>query len=427
MLQLRSHAKRTIFDQGKMLKSQSGFVEEITGTIRILVGFLQVFSSFGSTMAIPWPQAMKDMMRITNAINIDLSDIFSTFKVCNFVTSFENTFITFMLFLPAIFLIATIAAIVLSIFDRKFKTTYGKGITKISLTAMFLLYPSIGGKIFSVFQCHNVGKKRFFVPHMAYECHTGEHLGLVTLSIIGIFVYVLGIPIYTVFILRKNKKHLYGEGPEHDRVLQLYGSLYSQYKPEYWYWEVVEMLRKVFLCGGLIAIASGTSFQIVVALLVQFAYLLVIERTMPYKAVQDDVVQFIGSVQLFLTLLAGLILNLQAGTKNAMEPGETSNFGSLLVALNTSIFLSMVFSIYISTASGKKCFDKLIKKKQKSKKVENVTQIVPVENITEESVKDDENEAEIVQGNLVEIRQKYGAGSNEYKEALQNINVKNIK
>ena len=55
------------------------------------------------------------------------------------------------------------------------------------------------------------------------------------------------------------------------------------------------------------------------------------------------------------------------------------------------------------------------------KKVENVTQIVPVENITEESVKDDENEAEIVQGNLVEIRQKYGAGSNEYKEALQNI------
>ena len=77
-------------------------------------------------------------------------------------------------------------------------------------------------------------------------------------------------------------------------------------------------------------------------------------------------------------------------------------------------------------ASGKKCFDKLIKKKQKSKKVENVTQIVPVENITEESVKDDENEAEIVHGNLVEIRQKYGAGSNEYKEALQNINVKNI-
>ena len=36
------------------------------------------------------------------------------------------------------------------------------------------------------------------------------------------------------------------------------------------------MLRKVFLCGGLIAIASGTSFQIVVALLVQFVYLLVI-------------------------------------------------------------------------------------------------------------------------------------------------------
>ena len=89
----------------------------------------------------------------------------------SFVT-FENTFITYMLFLPAIFLIATIAAIVLSIFDRKFKTTYSKGITKISLTAMFLLYPSIGGKIFSVFQCHNVGKKRFFVPMPIFIANT---------------------------------------------------------------------------------------------------------------------------------------------------------------------------------------------------------------------------------------------------------------
>ena len=45
--------------------------------------------------------------------------------------------------------------------------TYGNAVIKISLTAMFLLYPSIGGKIFSVFQCHNVGDKKIFVPHMA--------------------------------------------------------------------------------------------------------------------------------------------------------------------------------------------------------------------------------------------------------------------
>ena len=253
---------------------------------------------------------------------------------------------------------------------------------------------------------------------MAYECHTGEHLGLVTSSVIGIFVYVLGIPIFTVFILRKNKKHLYGEGPEHDRVLKLYGSLYAQYKPEYWYWEVVEMLRKVFLCGGLIAIASGTSFQIVIALLVQFAYLLVIERTMPYKAIQDDVVQFVGSIQLFLTLLAGLILNLQAGTKNAMGQEETSNFGSLLVALNASIFLSTLFSIYMATSSGKKCFKKLISNKNHKSKVQNVTHVVPVGHITNGSVTGEARP--LKKDELKEIRKQYGAGSIEYKQALQN-------
>jgi hypothetical protein len=106
-------------------------------------------------------------------------------------------------------------------------------------------------------------------------------------------VYVLGIPLYTYYVLRKNRKHLYGSGPEHRRVMDLYGSLYSQYSEEYWYWEIVEMIRKVFLCGGLIAIASGTSLQIVIAILVQFVYLLIIERAMPYKEPHDDVVQFV--------------------------------------------------------------------------------------------------------------------------------------
>ena len=37
------------------------------------------------------------------------------------------------------------------------------------------------------------------------------------------------------------------------------------------------MLRKVFLCGGILTIAAGTSFQVIVAMLVQFFYILLIE------------------------------------------------------------------------------------------------------------------------------------------------------
>ena len=140
---------------------------------------------------------------------------------------------------------------------------------------------------------------------------------------------------------------------------------------------------------------------------------------MPYKAIQDDVVQFVGSIQLFLTLLAGLILNLQAGTKNAMGPAETSNFGSLLVALNASIFLSTLFSIYMATSSGKNCFKKFITNKNRKSTVQNATRIVPVGKITNGSVMG--KARPLKKDELLEIRKKHGAGSIAYKKALQNV------
>jgi hypothetical protein len=137
--------------------------------------------------------------------------------------------------------------------------------------------------------------------------------------------------------------------------LTLYGALYSQYQEKYWYWEIIEMLRKVFLCGGLITIAAGTSFQIVVALLVQFFYILLIERVMPYKHFHDDVVQLIGSIQLFLTLMAGLMLRvLEHNTNEGIDPAEKENLGILLIVLNSVIFIASACSLYLATPKGKK-------------------------------------------------------------------------
>ena len=100
-----------------------------------------------------------------------------------------------------------------------------------------------------------------------------------------------------------------------------------------------------------------------------------------------------------------------------MGPAETSNFGSLLVVLNASIFLSTLFSIYLATSSGKKCFKKLISNKNHKSKVQNVTHVVPVGHITNGSVT---GEGRLLKKDeLKEIRKEYGAGSIEYKQALQ--------
>ena len=131
------------------------------------------------------------------------------------------------------------------------------------------------------------------------------------------------------------------------------------------------MLRKVFLCGGLLTIAAGTSFQIIVALLVQFFYILLIERVMPYKHFHDDVVQLIGSIQLFLTLIAGLMLNaLKDNTTQKINPVEQKNLGILLIVLNSIIFIASVCSLYLATPQGKRRFYNSMTKVTPNQKIE---------------------------------------------------------
>ena len=230
---------------------------------------------------------------------------------------------------------------------------------------MFLLYPSIGGKVFSVFRCLLVGNTYYFLNSMEMKCFVGQHGVLINLSFLFVAIYVLGIPSYIYFVLRKNKSKL-----KHEKIRELYGQLYLQYEEKYWYWEIVEMLRKVFLCGGLLTVAAGTSFQIVVALLVQFFYIVTISRLMPYKHLHDDVVQLIGSMQLFLTLFAGLMLKvLEHNTKENINIAEQENLSILLITINSIVFFACAFAIFLATPYGKKRFYKQMK----------TTKITPIE------------------------------------------------
>ena len=229
-----------------------------------------------------------------------------------------------------------------------------------------------------------------FLNSMEMACFVDQHAVLMNLSFLFIAVYVLGIPSFIYYILRKNKTKF-----KEQKTRKLYGQLYEQYGEKYWYWEIVEMLRKVFLCGGLLTVAAGTSFQIVVALLVQFFYILIISRIMPYKHLHDNIVQLIGSVQLYLTLVAGLMLKLlEHNTKERIDIVEQESLGVVLIAINSIIYFACALAIFFSTPYGKKKLYKQMKK----------TKIKPVQ--------------------LKMIRESYGASSSEYKTALENTDAK---
>ena len=95
---------------------------------------------------------------------------------------------------------------------------------------------------------------------------------------------------------------------------------------------------------------------------------------MPYKHFHDDIVQLIGSMQLLLTLIAGLMLKvLEYNTKENISAEEQENLSILLIAINCIIFFASAFAVFLATPYGKKTLCNKVKGVDKTK----ITPVTP--------------------------------------------------
>ena len=123
-----------------------------------------------------------------------------------------------------------------------------------------------------------------------------------------------------------------------------YGGVFAAYEADYWYWEVIEQIKKVLLTGFLIIVAKGSSIQILVAEVITAIYLLAMVRTVPYHSDADDLLQSIASICLLFTLMIVFALK----TDDPDKPQYDKNvMGILLTILSIAVFTSAIMGISI--------------------------------------------------------------------------------
>jgi hypothetical protein len=121
-----------------------------------------------------------------------------------------------------------------------------------------------------------------------------------------------------------------------ESTVMQYGSLFEGYEDDVWYWEIVEMLRKALLTGGLVLLLPGTSAQVLSGLLVCQFYILFLTKKTPYKEPTDDWLQIFASLQLLLTLLGGLVLKMDDPDHRLYEDAFMTY---TLITLNALVFV----------------------------------------------------------------------------------------
>ena len=323
---------------------------ELLDQITIMISWAQILSSIPLTYdGVLWPRDFRMFSLGASVVEIDLSTYFPLVH-CQLAIPFLKKFYLHLATPPAIVLtvkLAQIFAQLCSKWSKREDSPVQKSAQhaiadKFIIFMIMMLYPGLSRRIFQVFRCHDmseIGQSRLYHDY-SVKCWEGggEHGSAVLLAVLGIIFFSIGVPLAMLYGLWRNRSSLHDKShPKHRDTLRRFGFLYSSYEPGFWWWEIVIVAQKCFMTSVLVVISPRSPAQLVVALLASMMYMSVVLRAGPYVGDHEDVLSFLASMSLSLTMLAGLTKITDMNARTHATPDDLvheDTLGFLLVATN---------------------------------------------------------------------------------------------
>ena len=135
------------------------------------------------------------------------------------------------------------------------------------------------------------------------ECGTEDHESITDLAVGFIVVWPVGSMVLFTSLLAACYKPLQAKRPS--ALTRATTFLHREYKATFYWWEAVELARKLVLTGFVLLIPEERAFvRLVVATLVCSFYAVVLAVVQPFKRVEDNVLAVATSLVLLLLFLA---------------------------------------------------------------------------------------------------------------------------
>ena len=193
----------------------------------------------------------------------------------------------------------------------------GDKATATSIIVLFLFYPTIVSIIGKSLNCIEIEGTRRLFDDLEEECFTGTHLLiLLTVSMPGLIAWAAGIPIFALIKLYRNVGHLEeirqkAAGKEHEDLLRSFkvrlGFLTAGYNDNYFYWEIVLLMRKTLLVLIIVFLSSVSSgVQSLSSVLILTIFFTVHWRLQPYYDEQLNRMETLSLFVIILTIYFGL-------------------------------------------------------------------------------------------------------------------------
>ena len=217
----------------------------------------------------------------------------------------------------------------------------------------FLLYPGLTAKIFESFACRDLGPncdtggscRRLLVVDCTIDCESPEFLGCyVTMLPALLALWPIGLPLMLFMKMVKVRK-LILECDED--TLKQYGFVLDDCKTTHWYWEVVELGRKLTLAGLIGVVGRGTAL---VATLIAFWFFAISFKERPFKKGSLNKIKSFSEFQLFAVLLICTVMQSNSAVKGFSDEIVTvEGYGEALKYLTLMILPLTVYFFFTTT------------------------------------------------------------------------------
>ena len=180
------------------------------------------------------------------------------------------------------------------------------------------------------------------------ECYTEKHESITDLALGFIVLWPVGSLVLFTSLLAACYKPLQAKSP--NALTRATAFLHREYEKTWYWWEAVELARKLVLTGFVLLIPEKNAFlRLVVATLVCSCYAVVLAVVRPYKRVEDNVLAVATSLALLLLFLGTnwttIFLGIEERYQEA-DPADVLGFGKLNAIVDTMIGL-VVFALVV--------------------------------------------------------------------------------
>ena len=152
--------------------------------------------------------------------------------------------------------------------------TLFRRVTPSVLRLAFLVYPIVTNVAFEAYSCFTFEDGRsWLITDVAIECNTPPHDEARALASLAITIYPVGLFLLNALLLFCARTAILSAQPT--ALSRSLSFLHSEYEPNFFWWELMEMGRRFVLVGLLVVwpFAQGSIMQLATANLVSMVYL----------------------------------------------------------------------------------------------------------------------------------------------------------